>query len=322
MRSRCLLALLGCFLLVLLPACDVELPSGEEQTQEAAEAVQGAEAGEEGSQEGETAADEPEDEDEPESEGGPGVHDRLDRGREAFGDAVAGASERAERWIKETSENPLRGWATVVLATLFGLLMLLFGWALVKSFMIPFAPVWGLILGGFVTFSLIRTFQSGAEWQLWHRVVIMGAGALFGVAVFMFAALRAKPIAALLVVISPFLIVATFVAGTNVQWAIAIFFIGFVAGFAAMVQVRPISIISTSLFGALSLLIAYAVGAYLMFPPVEPDAEGQLAQTSWMVDSVQWLLENPLMALLAVCIVAFLGVNFQFATGPRGGLEK
>jgi hypothetical protein len=247
----------------------------------------------------------------------PTLGERVAERREAIGKKVQSLSLRANAWFENLSARPFRAWAFVAFAAGFGLLMLLYGWALIKSFMVPFAPVWGLVLGGFTAFSMVKMFMVGGDSALWQRLVMMGGGALFGVGLFMFAALRAKPVAALLVVLSPFLIAATFVASSSVQMAIAIFFVGFVAGFAAMIQVRPIAIISTSLFGALSLLSVYGVLAYLLAPEAEATEEAPSA----MIGSIQWLFANPWMLLLILAMVAFLGCNFQFATGPRGTLE-
>jgi len=67
---------------------------------------------------------------------------------------------------------------------------------------------------------------------------------------------------------------------------------------------------STAVFGACSLLVGLGLLSHLV-------AE----RADWVRDAFTWLMDNPLIALVAWLVVAFAGSNFQFMTGPRGGLE-
>ena len=158
MRTSALCAVLCLLGALLLPACDGAAGIGESTSNSMGET---AERTGEAEQEPSGQAEET---DETPPENAPSLGERVARGREAIGDTVASTSERANEWFARVGENPLTGWAFVVIAVGFGLVMMLYGWALVKSFMIPFAPVWGLVLGGFTAFSLIKVFQGGEDW--------------------------------------------------------------------------------------------------------------------------------------------------------------
>jgi hypothetical protein len=207
-----------------------------------------------------------------------------------------------------TQARPL-GWGLVGAAVLIGLISLMYGWTLVQSLLIPFAPVWGLMTGGVTAFCIIEAFY--ADWGTWFKLVLVTVGVALGLSLYLFAALRAKPVAAFLVVLSPFLILAVPLFGLPQAQVIGLilFCAGFLAGFAAMVEVRPLAILSTSVFGAGCFLAAWGMLAHLIGGrfPVLPDSFG-------------WAISQPLMLVLIWAVVAFVGVTYQFSTGPRGTL--
>jgi hypothetical protein len=223
---------------------------------------------------------------------------------------VGAFAEYATGLFETLASNGAVAWPLMVAAVLVGLISATYGWTLVKNMLVPFAPVWGMATGGVMAFCLIETLYRGHP--TWWRLLLFGAGLLAGLAVYLFSALRAKPIAAFLVVLSPFLIGAAFLFPTRQLLGLFVFIIGVGAGFAAMIQVRPLAIISTSLFGAGCMLWAYGLLAELI------DAAGPLHVVA---DSFQWLLNKPLFLLLVWGLVGFMGMNFQFSTGPRGTLE-
>jgi len=227
----------------------------------------------------------------------------------AAGRTVQSLAERANEQFAKMAASPVQAWCVLILAVVVGMVSLLYGWAVVKSFLVPFAPVWGLALGAVTSLCLVQAFASDKE-ATW-RLAIFVAGSIFGVSLFMFAALRAKPVAVFLVTLSPFIIAAAFLMDLNAKIGIIVCGVGFLAGFAAMIEVRPISIASSAIMGALCFLMAHGLLSHLW-----GDEE------SFPARSFTWLTENPLMLLMVVGVLSFLGTNFQLSTGPRGTLES
>ncbi len=200
-------------------------------------------------------------------------------------------------------------WGLMVAATIVGLVCLLYGWTLIQSLLIPLAPVWGVMTGGVTAFCIIEAFYTGSD--KWFRVVLLTVGVALGLALYLFSALRAKPVAAFLVVVSPFLILAMPLFGlpqTQVV-GLVLFCAGLLAGFAAMVEVRPLAIVSTSVFGAGCLVGAWGTLGHLLgkgFP--------------FAIDSFTWIVGRPLMLVIVWAVLAFVGVSYQFTTGPKGTL--
>jgi hypothetical protein len=218
-------------------------------------------------------------------------------------------ARKADEKLSLMCATPWRGWSLLAALVAAGVLSLLCGWAMIKSFMVPFAPVWGLSLGAVTAFCLIQSFYQ--EMGHYRQLAILGAGAVFGLSIFLFAALKAKPVAAFLFILSPFLVAAALLFDTSGKLGLIIFIVGFIAGFAAMIEIRPIAVVSTSLTGALLMITAYGLLSHLL---------GERAV--WLRDSFAWLLDNALMLVVSMVVLTFLGTNFQFTTGPRGTLEQ
>ncbi len=136
-------------------------------------------------------------------------------------------------------------------------------------------------------------------------------GVALGLALYLFSALRARPVAAFLVVLSPFLILAMPLFGlphTQVV-GLVLFCAGLLAGFAAMVEVRPLAIISTSLFGAACMIGAWGTLGHLLGKRV-----------IFVNDSFTWTTGQPIMLVLVWVVLGFVGISYQFTTGPKGTL--
>lgn len=229
--------------------------------------------------------------------------------REKTEETVKDLGNKVNLELGRVAEKPLKAWCAFGLMVVVGIISLLFGWTIVHSFLVPFAPLWGLALGVATSYSVIQAFYS--DWGEYVKLALLGAGALLGMSLFLFTAIRAKPIAAFLIVMSPFLVASAFLLDYSMQTGIALFVIGFVAGFAAMIEIRPLAIGSTSLLGALCFGGAYGLLARLL------RGEG----TRFLDDSFNWLLANPWMLLIAVGAIMSMGMSFQFASGPRTSPE-
>ncbi len=236
------------------------------------------------------------------------IRDGVARIAERAGEKLTGFAAHSDEVLEDATSNRPFGWLMLALAVFGGAISLFYGWSLIQRLLIPFAPLWGLMTGGAIAFCLISAFYT--EREAWFRLLLLVVGVGSGLALYLFSALRAKPVAAFLVILSPFLILAAFLFPVHDRLGLVIFSAGFVAGFAAMVEVRPLAIISTSFFGAGCVVGAVGVLSHLIGDSAE-----------WLRDFFLWLTVNPLMLVVTVAVLTFLGSNFQFMTGPRGSLE-
>jgi hypothetical protein len=217
---------------------------------------------------------------------------------------AAFANERLEK----ATDSKVVGWGGVVAAAVIGALSLFFGWLLVQALLVPSAPVLGLITGAVLAFSIVESFYTQAAPLF--RVILVVLGCMLGVTAYLFSALRARPVATFLVIMSPFLIIAAFLFSYSQMLGLLLFAGGFVAGFLAMVNVRPLSIFATSVLGSSALVLGFGLVAHVM------ESDDTVVQSAW-----NWLVESPLMLIIGWTVIAIAGMSFQFATGPRGTLE-
>ncbi|MCD6415198.1 MAG: hypothetical protein J7M08_00690 [Planctomycetes bacterium] len=215
----------------------------------------------------------------------------------------------ADNFFSRSTKKRNLGWVMFAGAVLVGLVSMFYGWAIVQGFLVPFAPLWGLVTGGSVAFCLVAAFARGEE--TWLKLLLVSVGTALGFGFYLFSALRARPIGVLLVVMSPFLIAAAFLFPFQDKVALVIFVLGFLLGFAAMIETRPLTIISTSIFGSLFLLSAIGLASHLVGD-----------QAAWLQHSFQWLLKTPYALIAVWLLLAFIASNFQFMIGPRGALEE
>jgi hypothetical protein len=219
-----------------------------------------------------------------------------------------GFAEFANERLEKATESKVIGWGGVLTATIVGAVALLFGWLLVQTLLVPSAPVLGLITGAVLAFSIVESFYTHAA--PFVRLGLVGLGCLLGVTAYLFSALRAKPVATFLVIMSPFLIIAAFMFSYSEVLGLLLFAGGFIAGFLAMVNVRPLSVVASSVFGSSALIIGFGMMSHVM------ESDDTVVQQAW-----NWLVESPAMLLIAWAVLAFVGLSFQFATGPRGTLQ-
>ncbi len=240
-------------------------------------------------------------------------HERMRRRARELGEKaeqqVSDLAEYASGMLEDLAEPRAQGWFVFGIGTLIGIVSLMGGWTIIQSLLIPFAPVWGLLTGGVTAFCLIESFYTNRP--TWFRVTLFAVGVTAGLGLYLFAALRARPVAIFLVVLSPFLIFAAFFFDYNTVLGVIAFVLGFLAGFAAMLHVRPLAIFSTALLGAGVLMACWGLLGKLL---------GE--KTPFLVDSFAWLCGAPLMLLLALGMLTFIGLNFQFTTGPKGTLSE
>jgi len=233
------------------------------------------------------------------------MRDLRKKARHVVGDFASNANHI----LASVASAGATGWLVLGLLCLVGMVSLLFGWTLLQALLVPFAPVWGLLTGGVTAFCIVEAFYQGEA--IWLRLTLVALGSMIGIALFLFSALRAKPVAAFLVILSPFLILAAFLFPYDQLVGLLMFCAGFAAGFAAMIEVRHLAIISTSVLGSSAMVAAVGLLNHLLG-----------GRPEFLSTSYEWLLANPLMLAGAWALVIFVGANIQFATGPRGSLES
>ncbi|MHC4789577.1 MAG: hypothetical protein ACYS8K_10305, partial [Planctomycetota bacterium] len=145
---------------------------------------------------------------------------------------------------------------------------------------------------------------------VWFRLLLLAVGAGMGIALYLFSALKAKPVAAFLVILSPFLILAAFFFSYSALAGLALFCAGFLAGFAAMIEIRPLAIVATCMLGSTSVLGTLGLLSHLL-----------QQKAAFLRDFTSFLVENPLMLAIGWAALVIVGASFQFTTGPRGTLE-
>jgi hypothetical protein len=224
------------------------------------------------------------------------------------GTRVQNFATYSDSHFEEATKSRTVGWIILAAAAVGGALALFFGWTLVKSLLVPFAPVLGLATGVMMAFFIIEALYTGRP--IAFRLTVVAVGALVGVAAYLFSALRAKPVAAFLVILSPFLMLSAFFFPLSAALGLVIFCIGFVAGFFAMIELRPLAIIATSVLGACAFFAVWGLLSHLV---------GE--QAVFVRDFFEWLIANPYMLAMGWAVCVIIGCSFQFTTGPRGTLE-
>lgn len=180
-----------------------------------------------------------------------------------------------------------------------GIIILLFGWAIVRALFVPFAMLSGLQTGW--AFGWTLALQMGRKDQ---EFIFAGALAFLAMVFYGFASWKAKPIGAYLMMLSPFLAaglmgVQTGMAGPGYVCLL----LGFTVGFLAMRRIRFFMVVATSLVGT-ELLITTIFLFWALF------------HVKWLDNALTWTLGTPFMPLIFAGLIFILGCNVQFTMGP------
>ncbi len=208
---------------------------------------------------------------------------------------------RVDKHIEALARVRLVGWIAFAAMAAAGSLSLLMGWSLFEAFLTPFTSVWGLATGGFLGFSALQALRPEATEGM--QLGALAAGAVVGLAVYFFAARKAKPVAAFLVILSPFAILSCVLFPVNASLGMIVFLIGLLGGGATMMWMTTMIMMATAVFGACSLIGAYGLLSYLL-----------RAHAEFLKNSFAWLLEDPLFLLIVFVVVTYFGLHFQHAS--------
>lgn len=217
---------------------------------------------------------------------------------------VSEFSRRTEKWFDQLAHYELVGWIASALLFLLTATLLLFGWALLRTFFVPVSGAVGSAAGALLTLGLVAVVAPEAREEV--KLVALVVGVLAGGLILVFSAMKMRPFACMFIVLSPFLIISTalFPLGrTGAALAILAVLIGVALGCMSMHHMRPMAILSTSLLGAVCLT-AFC-GALTRLWGLA------FLQKGWV-----FLMQNPLILLVGLVLVALGGANFQWSAGP------
>ena len=232
----------------------------------------------------------------------------------------AGLAERAQAKLTKFSKHVDKAFAAVAERRLLGLVLipvslvaggvlLLFGWRLLNGLFVPFATVMGALLGGFLAFQVVLALSAEPGTSTLVGVSIVGVVA--GVALFCGTALKAVPVAWMLIVAAPFLVVSTFLfplGRTGQLVAVITVVVGMVLGFASMMKRQPMVIFSTALLGSISLVFCFGIVTHL--------TEAEALQSV-----LDFVYKYPFALLGAIGLLTLVGGDLQFITAPSEELE-
>ena len=219
-------------------------------------------------------------------------------------DKLSEFSGPLDRAFKVVAERKVLGLVAVLLLTFLGGLLLLFGWRLLNALFLPFSALVGAALGGFLGFQLAvaLSFAGGTG-----TAVVAGlVGAVSGGLLFAGASVKAQPVAWMLIVSAPFLVVSTFLVpmGTTGQFlAIGTVVVGLGLGFASMMKRQQLVVFSTALLGAICLAFCFGVVTRLTESPA-------------LVKALEFTYKYPFALLGAVGLLTLLGADLQFVLAP------
>ena len=151
--------------------------------------------------------------------------------------------------------------------------------------------------------ELVAVFAPGAKEGT--KMVSLVTGAIIGGAFYFLAAAKARPLACMFITLAPFLVIATILfslgpSGATV--AAAAVLAGLVLGTISMWHLRPMAIMSTSLFGAVCLMAVWG-------------ALSRLLKVGFMQSSLKFLIAHPWAFISAILFVAVMGANLQSTLG-------
>lgn len=166
-------------------------------------------------------------------------------------------TQKWERALQRLSAHRPSGWLLCVVLGILGLALLGFGDRMVEKAFVPVVSLVGVGAGGYLGLQLCillfgypsETTQAGA--------IFIGIG-VFGV-LYAVAAVRARPVAWMLVVATPFFMLSAMLAGTSPLVATVAAIVGAVLAILACLRHHVLATISTAMLGAFSLTFSWGL---------------------------------------------------------------
>jgi MFS family permease len=195
-------------------------------------------------------------------------------------------------------------WGLAMVAAVTGVVLMFFGWRLLSALFAFFSAFMGLVLGGFLGFQLVLALSS--EGDIGVAAIVGLVGAAVGAVMFLLCALKAQPVAWMMIVLSPFLVVSTFVFPLNrvaQLIAMAIVVGGLVLGFISMMKRQPMVVMSTSLLGSVLLVFAFGLVAHL-------------SGSATLRSVLDFVCKYPIALIGGIIVLMLVGADLQYVLAP------
>jgi len=240
-------------------------------------------------------------EDEKEKKEAPSAGELAEGLRDTLSDKIQQCIGYWTNALEALGENRPLGWLVGMAVLALGLLLLGFGWAVLKALFVPFTAVLGMSCGAF--FALQVAVGMMPESAAGTKLALLAIGAVFGLVLFLGCAIKAPPIAWMLVAMAPFMIISVFVFTISPTTAVVTTGLGLAFGLASSMRRRELTIISTSLLGALG--VAFCWGLFT-----------QLLAQEALLNLFEKAVARPFVVAGAVLLIVFIGSDVQFILGP------
>ena len=221
-------------------------------------------------------------------------------------DSLTRAATYTDELLDELSDSAAIGWPAAAVAMLLGGALLAYGWALFRNLFLPVCAVVGLATGSSVAAAVVLSAMQDVSPALRQLSLLVGASA--GTVIYLVIAAKARPIACIMVIAAPFLILAALLlplGSTGSVLALAAIVLALAMGFGSVIKLRPLAIVSTAVLGAVCLAVWWGLLSHL-------------CEISFIDRSSRWAMSHPWALIVVVACLAALGISFQLNLGPGG----
>lgn len=198
--------------------------------------------------------------------------------------------------LRDLTARKDTGWVLFVSLVLFGCALLVYGWRLLNRAFLFLAAAVGGGVGSYMGLQACLVLSSQAETIGKAGCLLIGAA--FGIALYLGTALRAKPLAWMLLVAAPFLIFSAYIAPSSFTVALLAAGSGLAMGLAAGLRQRAMVTVSTAMLGALMVVFSGGMLVHLL---------GSRTAHEWF-DTV---VGRPFVLAAVFLLLIFIGTDLQ-----------
>lgn len=220
------------------------------------------------------------------------VREVEEAARERISEAVA-AWRRA---LESLTARKSTGWILCAALVLAGGALLFFGWRLINSTFVFLSSAVGAGTGAYM--ALQACVVTNPHGDPTGKATCVVLGAVFGITLYLGTALRARPVAWMLVVAAPFLALSASVFPSSPPLAVVAAAGGLGMGLATAFRQRSIATVSSAMLGAMILIFSAGMLVYLV------DTE---TVHGWFDAAVG----RPLVLALGMVLLIFIGTDLQ-----------
>jgi hypothetical protein len=233
----------------------------------------------------------------------PSAREAVDKVRESARERVSQALKVWRRALVSLTARKITAWVVFAVLVLFGAALLFAGYRLINSTFVFVSTAVGTGVGAYL--GLQACVVASPQGDATGKAVCLLLGAVFGIALFLGSAVRARPVAWMLVTAAPFLALSASVFPSSPTLAIVAAVGGLGMGLATALRQRPVTTVSSAMLGAMALLFSAGMFVYLLDNP---------ALHGWFDTAVG----HPLVLALGLVLLIFVGTDIQLILS-RGG---